>query len=167
MAPHPPGWRVGGITVDSAGLVITASLCMLALLFLFAGGLVGMARWSRGGLSPDGGIDANLSRRRPLPGTAADQAEALLRDVLDADEYEQLTTSAFVDVKSPADPDRIYRIPAYGGQVRVYERGAPVRNLCIQPVDPLPSADVVAIHKLMIQAAEQDYLARARRFAIP
>ncbi len=166
MVPHPPGWRVGGVTVDSAGLVLIASLGMLALLFLHAGVLAGLARWSRGDPSTDDSIDANLSRRRPLPGTAAYQAEALLRDVLDADEYEQLTRCAFVDVKSPADPNRVYRIPAYGGQVRVYERGAPVRDLCLQPVDPLPSADVVAIHKLMIQAAEEDYLACARRFTI-
>lgn len=152
--------------MDSAGLVLIASLGMFALLILLAGVLVGMARWSRGGLPTDGSIDANLSRRRPLPGTPADQAEALLRDVLDAGEYEQLTRCAFVDVKSPTDPDRVYRIPAYGGQVRMYERGAPVRDLCIQPVDPLPSADVVAIHKLMIQAAEEDYLACARRFTV-
>jgi hypothetical protein len=37
--------------------------------------------------------------------------------------------------------------------------------LCVQPVEPLPSADVIAMHKLMIQGEEQLYLISARHFA--
>lgn len=97
--------------------------------------------------------------------TPGERAEALLRDVLDEGEYQQLTKHGYLDVRSPTDPQRIYRIPAYVGLVRMYEHGVAVRELCIQPLEPLPSADVIAMHKLMIRGDEQEYLIRARKYA--
>lgn len=150
--------------MDFAETTWISLLGMVTLLLLLVGGLafVGVARWSRAGP----GTGASAGRRITLRDTPADHAEALLRDVLDAHEYEQLTKHAYFEVKSPTDPARVYRIPGYLGLVRVYEHGVAVRDLCIQPVEHLPSADVIAMHKLMIQGAEQEYLARARQFTI-
>lgn len=150
--------------MDAVGALLVPLLGMAILLVLLIGGLTFMewARWSRASAR----ADTNARKRITLRDTPADHAEALLRDVLDAQEYEQLSRYAYLDVKSPSDPERVYRIPGYFGLVQVYERGVPVQALCIQPVDPLPSADVIAIHKLMIQGAEQEYLARARQFTI-
>jgi hypothetical protein len=50
--------------------------------------------------------------------------------------------------------------------VRVYERGIAVCNLCVQPIDSLPSDDVVVMHKLMIQGSEREYLAQANQFML-
>src|SRR2546422_3291520 len=53
---------------------------------------------------------------------------------------------------------RVYRIPGAGGLVKVYERGCAVMELCLQPAEPLPDGDVVVMHKLVIEANEQEYL---------
>lgn len=129
----------------------------IILLLLAVTGLVFVAvlQWSREGRR----VGVSL---RVTPG---ERAEALLREVLDECEYQQLTKHGYLDVRSPTDPQRIYRIPAYVGLVRMYEHGVAVRELCIQPVEPLPSADVIAMHKLMIQGDEQEYLIRARQYA--
>ena len=97
--------------------------------------------------------------------TPAESAETLLRELLDEREYQQLKQRGYVDVASPNDPQRIYRIPGYAGLVRVYEDGWAVRELCLQSVEPLPSGDVVLMHKLLIQGDELEYLARARQYA--
>ncbi len=136
----------------------TALLLLLAgavLLFLAAGGLVlaWVPAWSQ--------QEVGMSLRV----TPADCAEALLRDVLDEREYRQLTNRGYVDVRSPTNTQRIYRIPAQVGLVRMYEHGVAVLELCVQSVESLPSADVIAMHKLMIQGDEQQYLGCARRFA--
>lgn len=129
----------------------------IAILLLAAVSLafVEWAQWTRHG----------KHTRITLRTTPAECAEALLRDVLDEREYQQLATHGYLDVTSPTNAQRIYRIPAYIGLVRMYEYGVAVRELCVQPLDPLPSADVIAMHKLMIQGDEQEYLALARQFA--
>ena len=139
------------------GTVLTLVLAAIALLILTAAGLV-VAQTS----------ELYQSRSRPAVATRstpAESAEALLREVLDEREYQQLMMRGYLDVRSPHYAERIYRIPGYLGLVRVYEHGVAVRELCVQPVEPLPSADVVAMHKLMIQGNEQEYLALARQFS--
>jgi hypothetical protein len=37
-------------------------------------------------------------------------------------------------------------------------------RLCLQPVECLPDADVVALHKLMIEANEENYLQKANKY---
>ncbi len=37
-------------------------------------------------------------------------------------------------------------------------------RLCVQPIEYLPDADVVALHKLMIEADEENYLLRANKY---
>ncbi|MGZ3674721.1 MAG: hypothetical protein ACXVCO_10470 [Ktedonobacterales bacterium] len=97
--------------------------------------------------------------------TPRERAEELLRAMLDEQEYQQVRKRGYVDVVSPSNAERIYRIPRYLGRVCIYEGGQVVRELCIQPVEPIPSADVVAMHKLMIQGDEEHYLAQANQFS--
>jgi hypothetical protein len=95
--------------------------------------------------------------------TPSDHAEALLRDVLDDREYRQLKERGYLDVRSPADTQRIYRVPAYAGLVLMFERGVAACQLCLQPVDALPGPDLIVMHKLMIEGDEPEYLRRARQ----
>jgi hypothetical protein len=37
-------------------------------------------------------------------------------------------------------------------------------RLCVQPIERLPDADVVVLHKLMIEANEEHYLQRANKY---
>jgi hypothetical protein len=96
---------------------------------------------------------------------AARRARALLRAVLTEREYRHLARRGYLEVNSPSDQQRVYRIPGAGGLVRVYDRGTAVMDLCLQPAEPLPDGDVVLLHKLMIEGNEQEYLARANHFA--
>lgn len=97
--------------------------------------------------------------------SADGRARALLREMLSEGEYQQLTKFGYLEVSSPSNEQRVYRIPGGGGLVRVYEHGAAIMELCLQPAEPLPEGDVVVLHKLMIQGNEQEYLARANHFA--
>jgi len=93
------------------------------------------------------------------------RARLLLREMLSDGEYQQLTKFGYLEVASPTNEHRVYRIPGAGGLVRVYERGTAVMELCLQPAEALPDGDVIVLHKLMIQANEQEYLAKANHFA--
>lgn len=97
--------------------------------------------------------------------SAEGRSRIMLRELLSDNEYEQLTKSGYLDVKSPSNSERIYRIPGAGGLVRVYEHDMPIMELCLQPTEPLPEGDVIVLHKLMIQGNEQEYLAKANHFA--
>jgi hypothetical protein len=115
---------------------------------------------------------SHVQRRRRRAAVSAEHALAearsavLLRDLLDEREFEQLTQDGYLDVASPTYEDRVYRIPCYAGWVCVYEKGQARMHLCVQPVDPLPANDVIALHKLMIEGNEQGYLARANEIPL-
>jgi hypothetical protein len=83
------------------------------------------------------------------------RAQVLLRKVLSLAEYQQVRSCGFLEVPSPRVAHRIYRIPSAGGLVTVYEHGCLLMGLCLQLVKPLPLADVVVMHKLLIEANEQ------------
>ena len=93
------------------------------------------------------------------------RAETLLRQLLTEDEYRQLNQQGFLAVPSPSQPGRVYRIPRRPGQVSVFEGGKLIMNLCVQPTKVLPAADVVGMHKLMIQGNEAEYLQVANRIS--
>ncbi|HLY31704.1 MAG TPA: hypothetical protein VKQ36_11805 [Ktedonobacterales bacterium] len=96
---------------------------------------------------------------------AADQrASRLLRELLSEAEYRQLVSRGYLEVSSPGVAGRVYRIPRQPGRVAMYEQGARVAELCLQPVKPLPSSDLVVMHKLLIQGNEQAYLQTANHF---
>lgn len=98
------------------------------------------------------------------PVAADHNAESLLRERLSADEYRQLCARAYLDVQSHSYANRIYRVPRGPGQVLVLEGGRVVERLCVQPVDSLPEADVILMHKLLIESDERTYLETANHF---
>jgi len=97
--------------------------------------------------------------------SADSRAKILLREMLSEAQYQQLLKFGYLEVISPTYDNRIYRIPGAGGLVKVYERGNAIMELCLQPAEPLPDGDVVVMHKLMIEANEQEYLQKANHFA--
>ena len=48
--------------------------------------------------------------------------------------------------------------------MRVFDGDTPVLALCVQSVEPIPDADTVLLHKLMIEGDEEHYLQVANRF---
>jgi hypothetical protein len=94
------------------------------------------------------------------------QAETMLRELLPDQEYQSLARHKFLEVVSPSDPARTYRIPRGSGQVKVFQDGVPVMLLCVQPTVPMPNADLVLMHKVLIEADEAAYLAVANRFDV-
>jgi hypothetical protein len=104
-----------------------------------------------------------LQRWWPVP--AERRAESLLRDLLSHREYAQLCYSGYLDVPSPSRDDRVYRVPRGPGQVVVLEDGRITERLCVQPaMGGLPEADVVLMHKMLIEADEDTYLQTANHF---
>ena len=103
-------------------------------------------------------------RRIPHRADAEQKAEQLLQSQLSPEEYHQLVTQGYLRVQSPSVPHRTYLIPRYRGLVRVYEQGRSVMRLCVGPVEPVPDADVVLMHKLMIEGNEEEYLKTANVF---
>ena len=99
----------------------------------------------------------------PVP--AERTAEALLRHLLTNEQYRSLCVSGYLEVRSPLYVDRVYRVPRGPGQVLVVERGVVKERLCVQPTyNTLPEADVVLMHKLLIEADERMYLSTANHF---
>jgi len=103
-------------------------------------------------------------RRHPNRQDADRRADLLLESQLSPDEWNQLVTQGYLRVQSPSRPNRTYLIPRYRGLVRVYEQGRSVMRLCVGPVEQVPDADVVLMHKLMIEGNEEEYLKTANVF---
>lgn len=99
----------------------------------------------------------------PVP--AERTAELLLRSTLADVQYRQLCYTGYLEVHSPAYMNRVYRVPRGPGQVLVVEGGRVTERLCVQPaVGGLPEADVVLMHKLLIESDEDTYLRTANHF---
>ena len=114
--------------------------------------------------SPDGRV-GRLRESVSEHLSAESRAKALLREMLSETQYQQLIKFGYLEVISPSVHNRICRIPGAGGLVKVYERGSAIMELCLQPAEPLPDGDVIVMHKLMIEANEQEYLQKANHFA--
>jgi hypothetical protein len=89
------------------------------------------------------------------------RANELLRSVLTSEQYDQLTQNGYLDIPSPRNPGCIYRVPQAQGLVKLIEQGRLKTSLCLQPLDMVPDADMVVMHKLMIEADEETYLQTA------
>jgi len=96
---------------------------------------------------------------------ANQRANELLRSVLTSEQYRQLMRKGYLDIPSPRDPSCIYRVPRAQGLVGVIRQGRHKMSLCLQPLDWVPDADVVVLHKLMIEADEETYLQTANKIA--
>ena|SRR5437762_1253289 len=92
------------------------------------------------------------------------RAADLLRDILTPEQFRQLAWQGYLEIPSPNAPQRVYRVPRSRGQVQVIENGRAIMRLCLQPVEYLPDADVVVLHKLMIEANEEMYLQKANKY---
>jgi len=92
------------------------------------------------------------------------RAADLLRDALTPEQFRQLVWRGYLEVPSPTEPLRVYRVPRTRGYIQVIENGRAVMRLCVQPVEVLPDADLVVLHKLMIEANEEHYLQKANKY---
>jgi hypothetical protein len=92
------------------------------------------------------------------------RAAGLLRDILTPEQFHQLTWRGYLEIPSPTEPRRIYRVPRSKGYVQVIENGRAIMRLCLQPVECLPDADIVVLHKLMIEGNEETYLEKANKY---
>jgi hypothetical protein len=99
--------------------------------------------------------------RWPKWSGAERRASELLAAILTAERSFQLLREGYLDIPSPSDPERIYRVPQGPGRVQVREKGQLKMWLCLQPLEWVPDADRVVIHKLMIEADEATYLQKA------
>ena len=91
------------------------------------------------------------------------RANELLHSVLTSEQYRQLTRNGYLDIPSPRDPGCVYRVPRAQGLVGVIEQGRRKMSLCLQPLEWVPDADMVVMHKLMIEADEETYLQTANK----
>ena len=92
------------------------------------------------------------------------RANELLRTVLTRQQYRHLVQYGYLDIPSTRDPGCVYRVPRAQGLVGVIEQGRRKASLCLKPLEMVPDADIVVIHKLMIEADEETYLQTANRF---
>lgn len=90
-----------------------------------------------------------------------ERANALLREMLSEPEQQQLAQSGFITVPSCSVEGRYYRVPARPGWVDVYEADRLAMRVCVEPLEHLPTPDIVLMHKLMIEGNERDYLRQA------
>lgn len=132
-------------------MILTAQVLPLA-----AGLLLFITFWVLLRLSSSSAYRARMDAER--------RAEMLLSEILRPEEYRQLKRKGYLDIPSPSRPRRTYRVPRSRDQVRVYEDGRLIERLCIQSIEPVPYADVVVMHKLMIEGNEDEYLRVANHF---
>ncbi len=92
------------------------------------------------------------------------RAMHLLRDMLTPEQFHQLIWRGYLEIPSHVEPQRVYRVPRARGYVQVIENGRAIMRLCVQPVECLPDADVIVLHKLMIEANEEVYLQKANKY---
>ncbi len=135
------------LLADPAVALVVLALAGLAVMFL---GIYVLDRFGRRFDEP-----YQESRR------AAKRAEALLRDLLTSEEYDQLCVRGYLEVPSRSHAGRVYRISQDGRTLISLEDGKFSVSYCVGPVEPVPSADRVAVHKLMLEGAESDYLRTA------
>jgi len=134
-----------------AVLIVLAAVVWLAILTLSGRTGAQLSDW-RGGLAER----AQANRR----------AEAMLCELLSEQEQHQLAAQGYLEILGRSYPSRAYRIPRRRGQITVVEDGIAVASLCIQPTVSVPDADLVLIHKVLIEADEATYLATANRFPV-
>jgi len=91
------------------------------------------------------------------------RARHLLRAVLTDEQYRQMIQQGYLDIPSPSHPQRFYRVPQAHGRVQMIENEILQASLCLQPLDWVPEADFMVIHKLMIEADEETYLQKANK----
>ena len=121
---------------------------------IFGTAVASVFAWARRrGCFPDWPTDEDPEAERA--------AWALLDELLPEGEKRQLRRQGYLKVTSPTIEGREYRIPRRPGKVDVFESGKLVMRLCVEPAGRLPSADIVLMHKILIEADERGYLETA------
>jgi hypothetical protein len=93
---------------------------------------------------------------------AIKRSERLLDRMLSSKQRKYWHRNRYIDIRSPAYPDRLYRIPEHG-KILCFDSGKLTKRLCIYSIDRLPLADKLVALKVMIESDEQEFL----RIAIP
>jgi len=93
---------------------------------------------------------------------AGRRAAELLRAILTPEQVRQLLWHGYLEIPSPTEPLRVYRVPKSKGYVQGIDNGRVIMRLCLQPIEYLPDADV--LYKLMIEANEETYLQKANKY---
>ena len=93
-----------------------------------------------------------------LTDDATQRAEELLASSLRADQHEQYLAKGYVEVPSPSRPGRVYRVDGWR-PVAVYDDGRFAGAVCIRAKEYLPAPDVLLARKLLIEGAEEHFLA--------
>lgn len=106
-------------------------------------------------------IGRYLVSARDSHAESEERAGSLLREILSDRQEQQLEQSGYLTVPSGSVEGRYYRVPARPGWVDVYESDRLAMRVCVEPLEQLPVADVVLMHKLMIEGNEKDYLRQA------
>jgi hypothetical protein len=106
-----------------------------------------------------------LAARRSyrLRAEAERRAEQMLKEILGEFDFQRLIRRGYLEVLSPNFPHRTYLVPERQGPVTVCENGRPMMRLCVQCVERVPDYDTIAMHKLMIEGNEPEYLRIANR----
>jgi hypothetical protein len=89
---------------------------------------------------------------------AWDRAELLLRDSLPEEQHVLYQSHGYIEVPSKLHPGRVYRVDGWR-PVAVFEDGQFAGAICIRPREHLPGPDVVLARKLLIEGAEEEFLA--------
>lgn len=153
------GFSAGSVPTSDAAYALAALLALAFLLWRRTA-----RRPYRPTLDRAGQQRALIARRSyRVRAEAERRAELMLRDILGEGAFQQFIRRGYLEVRSPTFPTRIYLVPERQGPVTVCEFGKPVMRLCVQCVDRVPDYDAVAMHKLMIEANEQEYLRVANR----
>lgn len=98
------------------------------------------------------------------PLVPGDPREQRCFTALRREQYDQLTLEGYLDISSPRNAGCIYRVPRVQGPV--IEQGRHKEGLRLQPLEAIPDADHVVIHKLLIEADEEAYLQTANTFTL-
>jgi hypothetical protein len=142
---------------DTLGAVVVTTIILLLV------GKFVLMLWSWPTLSAR--VWPRLRMQKWWPVAAERTAEVLLHNQLSSAQYRQLCDSGYLDIQSSGHPGRTYRIPRGPGQVLVLEHERVSERLCLQPASGgLPEADVVLMHKLLLEADEDGYLRTANHF---
>jgi hypothetical protein len=98
---------------------------------------------------------------------ASRRAERLVQRILSQEERDQLRRDGVLEVPSTGVQGRRYRIPRRGSPVAVLEPTGRIVYLCLQPETPVAPAELLLVHKLLLEGAEDEYWQRANRVGRP
>lgn len=102
-----------------------------------------------------------LSPSRSYELSAEKRARLLLEEFLTDEEGRQLVRSGHLLVRSPHQTDRVYRIPAEGRWVDVYDSGRLSMRICGRLPRTALAGDAMLAQKLLIEDSEDAYLRTA------